>query len=192
MRPARTVAWNGSASISSGGENAGKGREPVLALVSCYRPRAIPRMGLRKLTSRASGWAILYLRSDLGGVQSTRLAERAYCLGIVTCVNVMLEKWSSSARLKHGPRSLTFKRVFGCLKPWCVMKVKVVLRLRWEPSLRRGGTIARTLACQCLEEKLNCRDPKDGDLCVCRLKPGETLVEGRSDTDVQIVRLICV
>ena len=31
-------------------------------------------------------------------------------------------------------------------------------------------------------------DPKDGELCVCRVKPGETLVEARSDTDVQIVR----
>jgi hypothetical protein len=31
-------------------------------------------------------------------------------------------------------------------------------------------------------------DPKDGELCLCRLKPGETLVEGRSGTDVQIVR----
>ena len=35
-------------------------------------------------------------------------------------------------------------------------------------------------------------DPKDGDLCLNRVKPGETLVEARSDTDVQIVRLIWV
>ena len=28
----------------------------------------------------------------------------------------------------------------------------------------------------------------DGELCLCRVKPGETLVEARSDTDVQIVR----
>ena len=34
-----------------------------------------------------------------------------------------------------------------------------------------------------------CWDPKDGELCLCRMKPGETLVEVRSDTDVQIVRL---
>ena len=33
-------------------------------------------------------------------------------------------------------------------------------------------------------------DPKDGDLCLNRVKPGETLVEARRDTDVQIVRLI--
>ena len=35
-----------------------------------------------------------------------------------------------------------------------------------------------------------CWDPKDGELCLNRVKPGETLVEARSDTDVQIVRLI--
>ena len=33
-------------------------------------------------------------------------------------------------------------------------------------------------------------DPKDGELCLSRAKPEETLVEARSDTDVQIVRLI--
>jgi len=31
--------------------------------------------------------------------------------------------------------------------------------------------------------------PKDGELCLGRMKPGETLVEVRSDTDVQIVRV---
>ena len=31
-------------------------------------------------------------------------------------------------------------------------------------------------------------DPKDGDLCLARSKPGETLVEDRSDSDVQIDR----
>ena len=31
-------------------------------------------------------------------------------------------------------------------------------------------------------------DPKDGELCLSRLRPGETLVEGRSDSDVQIDR----
>jgi hypothetical protein len=34
-----------------------------------------------------------------------------------------------------------------------------------------------------------CWDPKDGDLCPARTKPGETLVEVRSDSDVQIDRL---
>ncbi|CAN7099903.1 unnamed protein product [Brassica rapa subsp. narinosa] len=34
-----------------------------------------------------------------------------------------------------------------------------------------------------------CRDPRDGELCLSGAKPEETLVEARSDTDVQIVRL---
>jgi hypothetical protein len=33
-----------------------------------------------------------------------------------------------------------------------------------------------------------CCDPKDGELCLHRVKPEETLVEARSDSDVQIDR----
>ena len=33
-----------------------------------------------------------------------------------------------------------------------------------------------------------CCDPKDGELCLARLKTGETLLEDRSDSDVQIDR----
>jgi len=33
-----------------------------------------------------------------------------------------------------------------------------------------------------------CWDPKDGELCLSRAKPGETLVEARSDSNVQIDR----
>ena len=33
-----------------------------------------------------------------------------------------------------------------------------------------------------------CWDPKDGELCLSRAKPGETLVEVRSDSNVQIDR----
>ena len=35
-----------------------------------------------------------------------------------------------------------------------------------------------------------CWDPKDGELFLNRVKPGETLVEARSDSDVQIDRQI--
>ena len=31
-----------------------------------------------------------------------------------------------------------------------------------------------------------CWDPKDGELCLARMKSGETLMEVRSDSDVQI------
>jgi hypothetical protein len=37
-----------------------------------------------------------------------------------------------------------------------------------------------------------CWDPKDGELCLNRVKPEETLVEARSDSDVQIDRKIWV
>ncbi|CAN6973966.1 unnamed protein product [Brassica rapa subsp. trilocularis] len=37
-----------------------------------------------------------------------------------------------------------------------------------------------------------CRDPKDGELCLSGAKLEETLVEARSDTDVQIIRLTWV
>ena len=33
-----------------------------------------------------------------------------------------------------------------------------------------------------------CEDPKDGELCLWKANPGETLMEACSDTDVQIVR----
>ena len=42
--------------------------------------------------------------------------------------------------------------------------------------------------CEGFEYEHICRDPKDGELCLSRVKPEETLVEARSDTDVQIVR----
>ena len=67
------------------------------------------------------------------------------------------------------------------------MKVNVCLQI--EVGTVRG-TIDRSLVYQRFEYEHMCWDPKDGDLCLNRVKPGETLVEARSDTDVQIVRLI--
>ncbi|PKA45999.1 hypothetical protein AXF42_Ash019760 [Apostasia shenzhenica] len=48
------------------------------------------------------------------------------------------------------------------------------------------------ILCEGFEWEHVCRDPKDGELCLSGAKPEETLVEARSDTDVQIVRLTCV
>jgi hypothetical protein len=41
-------------------------------------------------------------------------------------------------------------------------------------------------ACSGVEAELTLRDPKDGELCLIRTKPEETLVEVRSGSDVQI------
>lgn len=35
-------------------------------------------------------------------------------------------------------------------------------------------------------QEQTCWDPKDGELCLARMKPEETLVEVRSNSDVQI------
>ena len=40
------------------------------------------------------------------------------------------------------------------------------------------------------EYEHSCWDPKDGELCLNRVKPEETLVEARSGSDVQIDRQI--
>jgi len=70
--------------------------------------------------------------------------------------------------------------------PGRVMKVK-----RWEAV--KGCTIGRSRdSFDRCEQEHTCWDPKDSELCVLRVKPGESLVEARSDTDVQIVRPKCV
>ena len=46
--------------------------------------------------------------------------------------------------------------------------------------------------CDGFEYEQLCWDPKDGELCLNRAKPEETLVEARSGSDVQIDRQIWV
>ena len=48
------------------------------------------------------------------------------------------------------------------------------------------------VACNRAEEERICWDPKDGELCLSRMKPEETLVEVRNGSDVQIDRLTWV
>ena len=65
-------------------------------------------------------------------------------------------------------------------KPACIMKVTVVGSLRGAQSAGHNPSGERS------ECEHTCWDPKDGELCLSRAKPGETLVEARSDSDVQI------
>ena len=72
-------------------------------------------------------------------------------------------------------------RVFGCQA-----RTRNESDAGWEPS---GRTIGRSgFLYDGFESEHSCWDPKDGELCPNRVKPEETLVEARSDTDVQIVR----
>ncbi|KAM3724984.1 Highly reducing polyketide synthase ATR6 [Dirofilaria immitis] len=54
------------------------------------------------------------------------------------------------------------------------------------------GCTRATLEESAAEVERICWDPKDGELYLSRMKPEETLVEVRSDSDVQIDRLTLV
>jgi hypothetical protein len=79
------------------------------------------------------------------------------------------------------------------VKPQCAMKVndnlfifgrKDIIVWHYRPIMNPRG--------ERFEYEHICWYPKDGELCLNRVKPGETLVEARSDSDVQIDRQIWV
>lgn len=81
----------------------------------------------------------------------------------------------------------------GASKPRGAMKVKagfVAGRGGIRPRLGAGGAPPARLARRVgeVERERTCWDPKDGELCLGRARPEETLVEARSGSDVQIDR----
>ena len=79
-------------------------------------------------------------------------------------------------------------RVIGFPKPKGAVKAKAAQQLRdddlYDPQSRRFASTSLRA-----EQQEHTRwDPKDGELCLARLKSGETLMEDRSDSDVQIDR----
>ena len=87
--------------------------------------------------------------------------------------------------LKHGPRSPTCPRVFG----W---KTRARNESKSWDLCRGGHRRPDQTFCDGSAVERVCWDPKDGELCLNRVKPEETLVEARSDSDVQIDRQIWV
>ena len=78
-------------------------------------------------------------------------------------------------------------RVIGFAKPKGVVKAKGTRDLRGDPVWAQPRRLASTS--HRAEQHEHTRwDPKDGELCLARLKAGETLLEDRSDSDVQIDR----
>lgn len=78
-------------------------------------------------------------------------------------------------------------------KPKGVMKVKASLRACLGRMRRTivPAPHSRGVSCSLRAEahlERTCWDPKDGELCLVRTKSGETLMEVRSDSDVQIDR----
>ena len=93
--------------------------------------------------------------------------------------------------LKHGPRSLTCARVIGLPETQRRNESEGSLRLcpGRIPSRAAGALPARpdSIVCGAAQERTRW-DPKDGELCLSRTKSEETLMEVRSDSDVQIDR----
>ena len=94
--------------------------------------------------------------------------------------------------LKHGPRSLTCARVKGSYetqgrnesegRPPRPAQVGSLLCEGGAPPARLVRSVGEA------EQERARWDPKDGELCLSRSRPEETLVEDRSDSDVQIDR----
>ena len=77
---------------------------------------------------------------------------------------------------------------WGSTKPKGAMKVKAC-SVGCGRIPARGALPARSVSPATGAELKRTRwDPKDGELCLSRVKPEETLVEARSDSDVQIDR----
>jgi hypothetical protein len=76
-------------------------------------------------------------------------------------------------------------RVFG----WQT-QVRNESERRWDPVRVHHRPVLRFFDRS--EYEHICWDPKDGELCLNRMKPEETLVEVRSGSDVQIDRRIWV
>src|SRR4051812_35580397 len=106
---------------------------------------------------------------------------------------LILTKWFLSTRLETRTKESNIYASVWVQNSQRAMKVKVACHCGWNPGVNTlGGTIDRSSLVSRFESEHICWDPKDGDLCLNRVKPGEILVEARSDTDVQIVRLIWV
>ena len=78
----------------------------------------------------------------------------------------------ASVRESSPKREINVKAFFGML--------------RWEASA--APSTDHDPSRERFECEHTCWDPKDGELCLSRTKPGETLVEVRSDSNVQIDR----
>jgi len=80
------------------------------------------------------------------------------------------------------------------MKYWPIFRVRLGLEIMYYRGLISVGSLVWYLKIKNkgLELEFINKDPKDGELYLTRMKSGETLMEVRSDTNVQIVRLIWV
>jgi hypothetical protein len=135
---------------------------------ACYSlpcPTSAGTDELRRVDSVGTG-AAPHVRCDamlVGRLQATRLETRTKECN--TCASVRVE--NPSAQRKRCPG---------------IPRGRHRSPVQKRDSRQVDGAEAERMCC----------DPKDGELCQGRVKPEETPVEARSDSDVQIDRLIWV
>lgn len=148
-------------------------------------------IGLEGVWSRLCAW--LACSCGLASVVITIIVVTA----VVMCRSCSGPKSRCECRssirpvLKHGPRSLACARVIGWKTYWRNESKGRLDRLIWDPfGFGQAAHHSPVLtACSRAEVERTRWDPKDGELCLSRMKPEETLVEVRNDSDVQIDRL---
>ena len=142
---------------------------------------------------RTAAWGTPSSRvwSDCRGLFTVHGDRQARCAGVHSPkprVSGRFRRHPIRPVLKHGPRSLTCVRVTG----WQTHgrnESEGWLRSAQVGSRQRAHHRPVSISTPDEAEQEHTRwDPKDGELCLSRTKPEETLVEVRSDSDVQIDR----
>lgn len=100
---------------------------------------------------------------------------------------VMLTKLFSSPRLETRTKESNRRA-----RERIIQVPSLVLKGRSQDQWCAHNMNAQHRPAYVVELECACLDPKGGELCLNKVKPGETQVEACSDADVQIARMIWV